>query len=53
MEYDDTSAHSRLMQQAYMVGVLESTLVNVLEFIEIRCGEQAMIDAMKRACIIK
>lgn len=53
MEYDDTSAHSRMMQQSYVVGVLESTLTTVLDFIEIRYGEQAKIDAMERALIIK
>jgi hypothetical protein len=53
LEYDDTSAHSRMMQQAYVVGVMESTLTAVLDFIEIRYGEQAKIDAMERALIIK
>jgi len=51
VEYDDTSSHSLLMQQSYVVGTLESTLVSVLNFIEIRYGKQAMIDAMDRACI--
>jgi hypothetical protein len=53
MEYDDTSAYSRMLQQSYMVGVLESTLTTVLDFIEIRYGEEAKNDAMKRGCIIK
>lgn len=52
-EYDDNGVHSTLMKHAYMVGVLESTLANVLYFINQRYGDEATIQAMERALIIE
>lgn len=53
MEYDDVDVHSRMMQQAYMVGVLSTTLSTVLDFIEIRYGEEVAREAKQRALIVK
>lgn len=53
MEYDDRSTYSLMQQQAYMVGVLENTLINVLDFIEIRYGKEVAHEAKQRALIIK
>lgn len=53
MEYDDVDAHSRMLQQAYMVGVLISTATTLLDFIEIRYGEEAAREAKQRALILK
>lgn len=53
MEYDDVDAHSRMLQQAYMVGALSTTLSTVLDFIEIRYGEEAAHEAKQRALILK
>lgn len=53
MEYDDVDAHSRMLQQAYMVGVLTSTATTLLDFIEIRYGEEAAREAKQRALILK
>lgn len=53
MEYDDVDAHSRMLQQAYMVGALSTTLSTVLDFIEIRYGEDVAREAKQRALIVK
>lgn len=53
MEYDDVDAYSRMLQQAYMVGALSVTLSTVLDFIEIRYGEDVAREAKQRAQIVK
>lgn len=52
-EYDNNDTYSRMLQQSYMVGVLTSTATTLLDFIEIRYGEEAAREAKQRALILK
>lgn len=53
VKFDDMSTQSKMMQQAYMVGVLSSTLTTVLDFIEVRYGKEVAHEAKQRALIVK